>query len=318
MLVRDGAAGVEVFLVRRVRGMAFAGGMTVFPGGGVDPADADADVAWAGPPPSWWAQRFGIDEPRARALVCAAVRETFEECGVLLAGPTSDTVVADTTEYHGSRKRLEGRELTFSAFLAENDLVLRSDLLRPWSRWITPVGETAATLRHRLLRRRRARRATRRRSDVGGGRGAVVHPGCRAGGPDRGAHHVDAADVVAVDVAEPLRRHRGDPCRRTRDRTDPARVPRRRGRHRCCTFRAWTTSTPADHCRSAARVSRHARVRHARGVRRDRHHPHRPATGQRAEHRRAPGAAGRLPRGNRRPDRARRGGDRRGEGVRGR
>lgn len=142
MLVRDGAAGVEVFLVRRVRGMVFAGGMTVFPGGGVDPADADADVAWAGPPPSWWAQRFGIDEPRARALVCAAVRETFEECGVLLAGPTSDTVVADTTEYHSSRERLEGRELTFSAFLAENDLVLRSDLLRPWSRWITPVGET--------------------------------------------------------------------------------------------------------------------------------------------------------------------------------
>ncbi|HEY5855802.1 MAG TPA: NUDIX hydrolase, partial [Aldersonia sp.] len=143
MLVRDGSAGVEVFLVRRVQGMVFAGGMTVFPGGGVDPADADAEVAWAGPPPSWWAQRFGVDEPRARALVCAAVRETFEECGVLLAGPTHDSIVADTTEFHAARERLEGRELTLSTFLAENDLVLRSDLLRPWSRWITPVGELA-------------------------------------------------------------------------------------------------------------------------------------------------------------------------------
>ena len=42
MLVRDGAAGVEVFLVRRVRGMVFAGGMTVFPGGGVGAVDAAA------------------------------------------------------------------------------------------------------------------------------------------------------------------------------------------------------------------------------------------------------------------------------------
>ncbi|MGF7124153.1 NUDIX hydrolase [Rhodococcus sp. AG1013] len=141
MLVRDGDAGVEVFLLRRVAGMAFAGGMTVFPGGGVDPSDGDADVRWAGPPLSWWAERFGVDDARAKALVCAAVRETFEECGVLLAGPTVDTVVADTTGYAQARRQLESRELSFADFLARENLVLRTDLLRPWANWITPVQE---------------------------------------------------------------------------------------------------------------------------------------------------------------------------------
>ncbi|HEX5402792.1 MAG TPA: NUDIX hydrolase, partial [Pseudonocardiaceae bacterium] len=91
ILARDGAAGIEVFLLRRVMGMAFAGGMTVFPGGGVDQRDADASVAWTGPPADWWAERFGCEPGLARALVCAAVRETFEESGVLLAGPDPAT-----------------------------------------------------------------------------------------------------------------------------------------------------------------------------------------------------------------------------------
>jgi 8-oxo-dGTP pyrophosphatase MutT (NUDIX family) len=143
ILIRDGLSrpGIEVFLLERVGGMAFAGGMTVFPGGGVDPSDAAADVRWAGPPPSWWAERFGTDEGKAQALVCAAARETFEECGVLLAGSTPDSIVADTAPFAAERGRLERREVSFAEFLTAHDLVLRSDLLRPWSHWITPVGE---------------------------------------------------------------------------------------------------------------------------------------------------------------------------------
>lgn len=141
MLVRDGAAGPEVFLQRRAGAMAFAAGMTVFPGGGVDPSDGVADFKWAGPEPAWWAERFATSEPRAKALVAAAVRETFEECGVLLAGPTADTVVSDTTGYHDARGKLERRELSLAAFLAAEQLVLRADLLRPWANWITPVVE---------------------------------------------------------------------------------------------------------------------------------------------------------------------------------
>ncbi|MGY4103298.1 NUDIX hydrolase [Nocardia sp. R16R-3T] len=141
MLVRDGVAGPEVFLQRRVGAMAFAAGMTVFPGGGVDPSDGIADIEWAGPEPAWWAAEFGTTEPRAKALVAAAVRETFEECGVLLAGPTAETVVADSTGYHDARGRLERREVSLATFLAEEKLVLRADLLRPWANWITPVIE---------------------------------------------------------------------------------------------------------------------------------------------------------------------------------
>src|SRR5688572_19928556 len=87
--VGDGAAGdgpvvdggLEVYLLRRAGSMAFAAGMHVFPGGSVDPRDGEAETAWAGPPPSEWGSRLGCAEDLARALVCAAVRETFEESG---------------------------------------------------------------------------------------------------------------------------------------------------------------------------------------------------------------------------------------------
>jgi hypothetical protein len=79
----------------------------------------------------------------ARALVCAAVRETFEESGVLLAGPSPSDVVADTTgdDWEADRRALEARELSFTAFLERRGLVLRSDLLGAWSAWCTPVFE---------------------------------------------------------------------------------------------------------------------------------------------------------------------------------
>jgi 8-oxo-dGTP pyrophosphatase MutT (NUDIX family) len=141
ILIRDGATGPEVFLLRRVLAMAFAGGMTVFPGGGVDPRDADASVAWTGPAPDWWADRFGCDRSLARALVCAAVRETFEESGVLLAGADPDSVVADTTAYADARAGLVNRKLSLAEFLTANHLILRADLLRPWANWLTPEAE---------------------------------------------------------------------------------------------------------------------------------------------------------------------------------
>ncbi|TCJ99374.1 NUDIX hydrolase [Nocardia alba] len=141
MLVRDGDSGIEVFLQRRVKGMAFAAGVTVFPGGGVDAADGTADIAWSGPEPDWWAERFATDEKTAQALVAAAVRETFEECGVLLAGPTADSVVDDSARYRDARGKLERRELSLAEFLTAEGLVLRADLLRPWSNWITPAAE---------------------------------------------------------------------------------------------------------------------------------------------------------------------------------
>lgn len=145
VLMRPGAdptSGPELYLLRRQTSMAFAGGMCVFPGGGVDPRDFDHAVAWIGPTPAAWAERLGVDEPMARALVCAAVRETFEESGVLLAG-TAESVVADTTgdDWEADRVALESRDLSLTDFLDRRGLVLRTDLLGAWAGWLTPVFE---------------------------------------------------------------------------------------------------------------------------------------------------------------------------------
>ena len=146
VLLRDGdgqPGGLEVYLLRRHVDMAFAAGMCVFPGGGVDKRDFDADIGWVGPTPTEWAALLGTDEAFARALVCAAVRETFEESGVLLAGPTADTVVEDTTgdDWEEDRRALEAREVSFTSFLDRRGLKLRTDLLRLWGSWVTPVFE---------------------------------------------------------------------------------------------------------------------------------------------------------------------------------
>lgn len=143
VLLRPEARGSAVYLLRRQASMAFAGGMCVFPGGGVDPRDFDHAVAWAGPTPAEWATRLDVDERTARALVCAAVRETFEESGVLLAGAPDGGVVADTTgeDWEADRVALEAHELSLTDFLDRRGLVLRSDLLGAWSAWLTPDFE---------------------------------------------------------------------------------------------------------------------------------------------------------------------------------
>ncbi|MDT5173659.1 MAG: hypothetical protein QOG37_910 [Mycobacterium sp.] len=147
MLVRDAPGGLKVFLMRRHSKMEFAPGVMVFPGGGVDDRDRNADIAWAGPPPQWWAQRFGIETDLAIALVCAAARETFEESGVLFAGPAdqaisaADSIVGDASVYRDSRQALADHTLSFADFLRRENLVLRSDLLRPWANWVTPEAE---------------------------------------------------------------------------------------------------------------------------------------------------------------------------------
>jgi 8-oxo-dGTP pyrophosphatase MutT (NUDIX family) len=146
VLLRDGdgqEGGLEVYLLRRTRGMAFAGGFCVFPGGGVDPRDFEQEIGWVGPSAEQWAELLRTTPEHARALVCAAVRETFEESGVLLAGPTEDSVVDDTTgdDWEDDRQRLEARDLSFTDFLRGRGLRLRTDLLRYWGTWVTPVFE---------------------------------------------------------------------------------------------------------------------------------------------------------------------------------
>ncbi|MFG2893900.1 NUDIX hydrolase [Streptomyces sp. NPDC048248] len=148
LLLRDalpgsaGSPGPDVHMLRRRASMAFAGGAYAYPGGSVDPRD-EAPVAWAGPSRTEWAVRMGVDPATAQAIVCAAVRETFEEAGVLLAGTSADTVVEDTTgeDWEADRAALVAHELSFAEFLGRRGLLLRSDLLGAWARWITPEFE---------------------------------------------------------------------------------------------------------------------------------------------------------------------------------
>lgn len=135
---------VEVLLMRRVPSMGFAPGAYVFPGGRVDERDADGGLPWTGPSPEEWARTLGTDVPMARALVCAAVRETFEETGVLLAdeperlGEDTITLDTDTDDWEEDRLGLIDHSRSFTEVLSRRGLVLRSEWLSAWARWITP------------------------------------------------------------------------------------------------------------------------------------------------------------------------------------
>jgi 8-oxo-dGTP pyrophosphatase MutT (NUDIX family) len=118
ILLRDGPQQLEVFMIRRHTGMLFAGGRYVFPGGVVDAAD-----------------HVGRGHEHAHAF--AAIRETFEECGVLLAsGPE-----IDSTQLEADRLAMIEHRATFDEVLARHGSTAQPDLLRAWSRWITPEFE---------------------------------------------------------------------------------------------------------------------------------------------------------------------------------
>jgi 8-oxo-dGTP pyrophosphatase MutT (NUDIX family) len=137
---------MDVYLLRRTTTMAFAAGMHVFPGGAVDPRDAGTDLPFAGPSLTWWSGRLGLPQEQARAVVCAAAREVFEEAGVLLATPVAAGAAAGvldvgTPQWEENRHAVERRTVGFAELLLREGLELRTDLLRPWSRWITPEFE---------------------------------------------------------------------------------------------------------------------------------------------------------------------------------
>jgi 8-oxo-dGTP pyrophosphatase MutT (NUDIX family) len=131
VLLRDGKAGIEAWLLTRRTEMVFAAGMSVFPGGRVDDADADLPFATG---LGAVAERLGTDEPTARALVGAAVRETYEETGVLLTAPPA--TLPD------ERGAVEAGRASFGDLLATHRLTIDPTSLAPWARWVTPAGET--------------------------------------------------------------------------------------------------------------------------------------------------------------------------------
>ncbi len=149
VLLRDGVGAdgnpeLEVFLLQRVTQMVFAADVAVFPGGAVDPSDWDDTLPWAGPSAHWWAQVLQVDAEEARALLAAAVRELFEETGVALISPPGRPVPAVDSSGAGraltARADLSAHRTGLGSVLDDFGQQLRSDLLRPWARWITPEG----------------------------------------------------------------------------------------------------------------------------------------------------------------------------------
>jgi glyoxylase-like metal-dependent hydrolase (beta-lactamase superfamily II)/8-oxo-dGTP pyrophosphatase MutT (NUDIX family) len=136
VLLRPGPAGLELLLTQRPSTMAFAADMQVFPGGRVDVGDADPSlVSLSALSPEDAAAALGGDLPPDVALAAhlAAIRELFEEAGVLLAntGATPRAIAA-------GRSALLRGDVTLATLATDLDLRFRTDLLVPLSRWVTP------------------------------------------------------------------------------------------------------------------------------------------------------------------------------------
>lgn len=137
VLARAGRGGVEVLLVRRPIASRFAADAWVFPGGAVDPEDRDLDLAGHLPQSALrdWARRLAIDDPAAAlGFLSAAVRETWEETGILLADASSPEAVRE------ARVELLGGA-PFGELLGRHRLRLAFDRLAYIAHWITPTSE---------------------------------------------------------------------------------------------------------------------------------------------------------------------------------
>ncbi|MFM8266724.1 MAG: NUDIX hydrolase [Ilumatobacteraceae bacterium] len=121
MLVRDGEPGLEVFMLRRTTQAVFASGMYVFPGGRVDPADGEGDDAF----------------------LVAAIRECFEEAGVLLATGADDAVLPADHPVLDARRTVHAGDVDLRQLVDTHGLRLRTDALTWVSHWVTPRGERA-------------------------------------------------------------------------------------------------------------------------------------------------------------------------------
>lgn len=146
MLLRDGSDGPEVCLMQRNLNSDFVGGAYVFPGGAVDPADADADVADRCPDldDAEASRRLGL-AVGGLAFWVAAIRESFEEAGVLLArhadGRRLDLSDPGAAErFAGHRDDVDNERRTIAEIAVQEDLHLDVGQLHYFSRWITPLG----------------------------------------------------------------------------------------------------------------------------------------------------------------------------------
>lgn len=144
LLLRDNDEGrVEVFMEKRHMKSTFVGGAYVFPGGRVDATDHLSDE-FLQQPGALTRARLGTDDGAAYEV--AALRECFEEAGVLLAYTQHGDLLSFAEEavedrFRSARDQLNAGDLGWRSLLQEQGLRLANDRLHYWSHWITPLGE---------------------------------------------------------------------------------------------------------------------------------------------------------------------------------
>jgi 8-oxo-dGTP pyrophosphatase MutT (NUDIX family) len=132
LMLRDGDQGLETFMVVRHRQIDFASGALVFPGGRIDAQDGEVRD---------YCQ--GVDEADDTSLAfrVGAIREAFEESGILLARPAGQTELISgerLAQIDKYRDPLNKGELGLKQFLESEQLILACDLLQHFAHWITP------------------------------------------------------------------------------------------------------------------------------------------------------------------------------------
>ncbi|MCC6177753.1 MAG: hypothetical protein IT305_20820 [Chloroflexi bacterium] len=153
ILVRPGeAAGIDVFMVRRDPRSRFAADVFVFPGGAVQPDDFDARYARLAPQvrPDEAYRRLAdrgaespVDAGQAHALHVAAIRETFEEAGVLLASDSAGRILGELSpgrvaQLSEARAAVQRRDLSFADLAERERLLLAPERMTFFSHWVTP------------------------------------------------------------------------------------------------------------------------------------------------------------------------------------
>ncbi|NCF34619.1 MAG: NUDIX hydrolase [Proteobacteria bacterium] len=133
LLLRDGTANLEVFMVVRHHQIDFASGALVFPGGKADPQDfAEALIPHL---------RGQEDDSDMRAAQVSAIREAFEECGILLARELgSDNIISGErlASLQEFREPMNKGDISLLDFLQQQKLQLACDQLTHFAHWITP------------------------------------------------------------------------------------------------------------------------------------------------------------------------------------
>lgn len=141
VLLREGhGPELETYLMRRAPTMAFAAGMHVFPGGRVDDADVVMDLPWHDTPID--AARMTASPELGRGLLACAVRELFEETGVLLAVDNEGRLPVEDDEWESDRAAVHASSAALGEVLRRRGLSLDPSLLPLWTHWVTPEVES--------------------------------------------------------------------------------------------------------------------------------------------------------------------------------